>query len=158
MESIIIRKAIFSDIETLFRFEQGIAATERPFDPTLKDEPYNYYDLRLMIKDPLVHVVVAETNGQLIGSGYARIEHAKPYLKHEYHVYLGFMWVEPEWRGKNINQMIIEELKQWSLSKGIAELRLDVYDENIVAVKAYEKAGFKKLLVNMRLGLKDDYS
>src|SRR5215471_13030677 len=156
MDSIKIRKAVSSDIDTLFKFEQGIATTERPIDSTLKDETYNYYDLRLMIKDPLVHVVVAEIDGRLIGSGYAKIENAKPYLKHKQHAYLGFMWVEPDWRGKNVNQMIIEELKRWSLSKGITELRLDVYDENIAAVKAYEKVGFRKLLVNMRMGISDE--
>jgi ribosomal protein S18 acetylase RimI-like enzyme len=156
MEPITIRKATQSDLDTLLQFEQGIATSERPFDPTLKDEHYHYYDLAQMINDPLVYVVVAEHNGKLIASGYARIEKAKPYLKHEYHAYVGFMWVEPEWRGKNINQMIIEELKRWSVSKGITELRLDVYDENTPAVKAYKKAGFKKLLVNMRLRLKDE--
>jgi ribosomal protein S18 acetylase RimI-like enzyme len=157
MKPIKIRKAIPSDLDTLFQFEQGIANAERPFDPTLKPGPYNYYDLGLMIKDPLVHVVVAEHNGQLIGSGYARIEKSKPYLTHEYHSYLGFMYVVPEWRGKNINQMIMEELKRWSQSKGMTELRLDVYLENTAAVKAYEKAGFEKLLVNMRMGLDRSY-
>jgi GNAT superfamily N-acetyltransferase len=153
MESITIRKAKPADIETLFEFEQGIASAERAFDPTLKAETYHYYDLKLMMKDPQVHLIVAESNGRLIGSAYAKIEEAKPYLRHEYHAYLGFMYVIPEWRGKKINQMIMEELKQWARSKGISELRLDVYLDNIVAVKAYEKSGFKKLLVNMRMSV-----
>ena len=111
MEPVKIRKAISSDIDTLFRFEQGIATAERPFDSTLKDEPYNYYDLRLMIKDPLVHVVVAEIDGKLVGSGYARIEKAKPYLKHEYHGYLGFMWIDNDGarRGRRLRYVVIPE-------------------------------------------------
>ena len=109
-----------------------------------------------MINDPLVELVVAECGGQLVGCGYARIENAKHYLQHERHAYLGFMYVDPVWRGKNINQMIIETLKQWSISKGIAEMRLDVYYDNIAAIKAYEKAGFSKLIIQMRLGLNND--
>jgi len=106
-----------------------------------------------MIDDPLVELVVAECNGQLIGCGYARIEKAKLQLKHKQHAYLGFMYVEPAWRGRNINQMIIETLKQWAISKGTIEMRLDVYFENLPAIKAYEKAGFSKLTIQMRMGL-----
>jgi len=52
---------------------------------------------------------------------------------------------------KGVNKKIIEALKQWSLSKGITELRLQVYYDNMNAVKAYEKAGFKNLIAEMRM-------
>ena len=56
---------------------------------------------------------------------------------------------------KNENQdEIIEYLKEWCLSKNIIEIRLDVYDTNISAIKSYEKSGFKKDMVNMRVRLK----
>jgi ribosomal protein S18 acetylase RimI-like enzyme len=42
-------------------------------------------------------------------------------------------------------------LKEWCRSQNITELRLDVYHDNPSAIRAYEKAGFKKHLVNMRL-------
>jgi RimJ/RimL family protein N-acetyltransferase len=152
----IIRKAITDDLETLLRFEQEVITTERPFDPTLKPGPNFYYDLKQMMKDPLVHLVIAEYNSELIGSGYARIEKAKPYLQHDRHAYLGFMYVVPEWRGNNVNQLIIENLKQWAITKGIHELRLEVYVESIPAIRAYEKAGFSKLMVEMRMGMEND--
>jgi RimJ/RimL family protein N-acetyltransferase len=155
-ETITIRKAGLADIETLLQFEQGVVEAERPFDPTLKPHPNHYYDIKSMIDDPRVHLVVAEFNGQVIGCGYARIEQAKHYLQHDKHAYLGFMYVDPAWRGKNINQLIIESLKQWSVSMGISEMRLDVYYDNIVAIKAYEKAGFNKLMIQMRIGLNKD--
>lgn len=152
--AITIRKASHDDIPTLLRFEQGVIVAERPFDPTLKPDPNYYYDIKRMIDDPLVHLVIAEQEGKLIACGYARIEKSKHYLQHDRHAYLGFMYVEPAWRGKNINRMIIENLKQWSISKGITEMRLDVYHDNARAVKAYEKAGFSKLMVQMRMALK----
>ena len=95
----------------------------------------------------------ASPTGKLIGSGYARIEASKHYLLHTRHAYLGFMYVVPEHRGKGVNQLIIEALKQWSLSQNITELRLDVYSENQPAINAYEKAGFTKYLIEMRRGL-----
>lgn len=153
-EEIKIRPAVPGDLETLLVFEQGVIGSERPFDVTLGQGEIHYYDLAAMITAQYIELLVAEINGELVGSGYARIEDAKPYLRHKQHAYLGFMYVDPEHRGKGINRMIIEALEKWSASKGITELRLDVYDENSPAIKAYEKAGFERHLLNMRKGIK----
>jgi ribosomal protein S18 acetylase RimI-like enzyme len=151
MDKIIIRPATFADIDTLLRFEQGVITAERPFDPTLKDEPINYYDLAEMIERPDIELLVAELNDELIASGYARIEEAKIYLKHPKHAYLGFMFVDPTHRGKGVNQKIITALKNWAAKKNVHELRLEVYYDNLPAIKAYEKIGFSKLMIEMRL-------
>jgi ribosomal protein S18 acetylase RimI-like enzyme len=155
-ETITIRKATINDLETLLQFEQGVISAERPFDPTLRPHPNYYYDIKQMIDDATVELVVAEANGQLVGCGYARIEKSKPYLRHDKHAYLGFMYVDPAWRGKNVNQMIVEKLKEWSIAQGLSEMRLEVYCDNHAAIKAYEKAGFSKLLIEMRMGLASD--
>jgi ribosomal protein S18 acetylase RimI-like enzyme len=153
MEEIKIRKATLNDIETLRRFEQGVISAERPFDPTLKKGDIFYYDLEGMIEASHIELLVAELNNELVGSGYARIEKAKPYLQHKEKAYLGFMFVDPKHRGKGINKKIIDALKEWSLSKNITEMRLDVYENNTAAIKAYEKAGFTKHMVEMRKGI-----
>jgi GNAT superfamily N-acetyltransferase len=156
MDQIIIRKAEANDLEQLYAFEQGIVVTERPFDPTYKNEHIHYYDLKEMISAPGVEVVVAELHNKIIGSGYARIEKSKPYLKHQYHAYLGFMYVLPEYRGKGVNKRIIESLKNWAYLQNVKELRLDVYFNNIPAIKAYEKIGFSKHLIEMRFNPEEE--
>lgn len=162
MANIQIRPATIADLDTLYRFEQDLIVTERPFDPTFKPDPIHYYDLAAMIAAPDVHLVVAvlvdEPDGSselpveehLVGSGYARIELAKPYLLHTTHAYLGFMYVLPEFRGRDINALVIEALRTWSKARGITELRLDVYSDNTRAIRAYEKAGFVPHLLHMR--------
>jgi len=140
----------------LLEFEQGIIKTERPFDPTLKDGHINYYDIAAMIETPYIEVVVAELGSEIIGSGYARIEDSKVYLKHPKHAYLGFMYVKPEHRGKGVNKKVIAALQHWSIVRGITEFRLDVYNDNLPAVKAYEKIGFSKHLIEMRMELPVD--
>ncbi len=153
MQEITIRKASINDLETLLQFEQGVINAERPFDSTLKTEPTHYYDLKEMISATHIELLVAESGDEIIGSGYARIENAKPYLKHQQHAYLGFMYVKPENRGKGVNQKIIKALKQWSISQNITEMRLDVYQNNLAAITAYEKVGFAKHMIHMRMGL-----
>jgi len=61
--------------------------------------------------------------------------------------------VAPAHRGKGINKKIMDGLKDWVRSQNITELRLDVYHDNISAIKAYEKIGFTKHMIEMRLGL-----
>ena len=147
------RTAALADLDTLLTFEQGIITTERPFDVTLKAGPINYYDIAAMIAAPDVEVVVAQYGDELIGSGYARIADAKPYLKHSRYAYLGFMYVKPEYRGKGVNKMVIGKLQEWCKTQGINECRLEVYHQNTPAIKAYEKLGFEKLLITMRMGI-----
>lgn len=142
-----------ADLPTLFEFEQGVIAAERPFDPTLKSGQIHYYDIEKMITAPDVELLVAEINNKVVGSGYARIENAKPFLQHNRHAYLGFMYIMPQWRGKGINKKILNALTNWVQQHNITELRLDVYQPNIAAIKAYEKAGFTKHMIEMRKGL-----
>ena len=151
METITLRPATMQDLPILLEFEQGLISDERPFDTTHKDEEIHYYDLPAMVESPLVELVVAEIDAQIVGCGYARFEKAKPYKKFEQYSYLGFMYVKPEHRGKGINAQVMEYLREWSKSRGLTELRLEVYCENGSAVKAYEKAGFTRYMYWMRM-------
>jgi len=154
MNEVVIRKARVEDLEELYRFEQGVIEAERPYDPTLKKGDIHYYNLKDMIDASHIEIVVAEAGDKIVGSGYARIEKAKPYLQHTDHAYLGFMYVHPDYRGREINKKIIGALKAWALSQNIEELRLDVYFHNVSAIRAYEKMGFSKHMIEMRLGIK----
>ncbi|KIO77287.1 acetyltransferase [Pedobacter lusitanus] len=150
MEQIIIRKAALSDLDILLQFEQGVVEAERPFNPTLNITGVNYYNIYELITAPHIEMLVAVSGDEVVGSGYARIENAKPYLKFDRYAYLGFMYVAPSHRGKGVNKAILAGLTSWSKAQGITELRLEVYLENDIAVKAYEKAGFTKLYAQMR--------
>ena len=153
MQKISTRPATLADKETLLQFEQGVIQFERAFDVTLKKEKTHYYDIPLLIQSPDAQLLVAETNNQIIACGYARIEKAKHYLKHQQYAYLGMMYVLPEFRGQGINKKIMDGLITWSKERGITELRLEVYTQNESAISAYEKAGFTAHLLEMRMGL-----
>ncbi|PRX53054.1 GNAT family N-acetyltransferase [Flagellimonas meridianipacifica] len=146
-----IRDATLEDLPTLLEFEQGIITAERPFDSTLGKDPLSYYDLKEMVLDDNTCVIVAEVDGILVGSGYGISKKARHYLDHDNYAYLGFMFTHPEYRGMGINALIVDELVSWSKSQGFIEIRLTVYEDNIPAIKAYEKVGFKKHLVEMRM-------
>lgn len=153
MKEFSIRPAHLSDLDVLRDFQQGVVEAERPYDPTLRPGTLHYYDLEALLSDPATLLVVAEHGPQVIGSGYARIQLAKPYLRHEQYAYLGFMYVRPEYRGQGVNTQILQALKHWAAALGLTEMRLEVYAENTAALKAYEKAGFAGHMLEMRMGI-----
>lgn len=151
----VVRKATLKDVPILLEFEQGLIKAERPMDPTIKDGKISYYDVSEFIKNEDSTLYVVELHGKIVASGYAKIKPDRHYLKHEVQGYLGFMFVPEPHRGQGYNKLIIDALTNWCKSKGIHEIRLDVYDVNSSAIKAYQKAGFKKHLITMRMNLKD---
>ncbi|WP_247672711.1 GNAT family N-acetyltransferase [Aquimarina sp. MMG016] len=150
-----IRPAKLEELPILLGFEQKLIEAERPMDITLKtNEKISYYDIGEYIESDHTNVVVAEIEGEIVGSGYGQIRDRKEFFKQKQLGYIGFMYVKEEHRGKGISQKIIQYLYDWFKTKDLEEIRLTVYDKNPRAIKAYEKVGFEKHLIEMRINLK----
>ena len=152
---ITIRKATTEDLSILYEFEQGVLHAERPMDKTLKASKTYYYDIPNLISDLKVELVIAEINGVIAGCGYARIKQARDCFQFDQFSYLGFMFTKEDYRGKGVNKTIMNYLYDWSLSKGIYEVRLEVYPSNNAAIKAYEKVGMQATMNTMRIDLRN---
>ena len=120
------RRAAF-DTRVLGADKHLLIEAERPFDITIRGGPdVHYYDLAALISSPDAGVLVAEFDSKVVASGYAKIDTSEPYLKHRQHSYLGFMYVVPEHRGKGVIKQFIAALEEWSRSRGVTELQLEV--------------------------------
>ena len=146
-----IRPAVLAELTTLQSFEQEIIRSERLYDDTIRPDPVSYYDLGALIESDEAEVVIAEYDKKIIATGYARIKKGKPEYKYEQYAYLGFICVLPEFRGQSIVSMVLDYLIAWSHSKNLWEIKLEVYVANEAAIKSYEKMGFKKNILEMRL-------
>jgi RimJ/RimL family protein N-acetyltransferase len=151
----VIRKATLEDLPVLLDFEQGIIDAERPMDPTIKEGHISYYDISELITSDASEVVVVEIDKEIVASGYAKIKDDQQYLKHKKQGYLGYMFVAKDQRGKGFNKLILDALFKWCKERNVFEIRLDVYAENMPAIRAYEKVGFKKNMINMRLNIEN---
>lgn len=145
------RAATLDDIKTLLTLEQAVVEAERPFNKAIKDSGATYYDIENLILSENSYMLVVEVNSQIIATGYVQIRPSKTSLNHESHGYLGFMYVEPEYRGRGLNKTIMDRLIEWCEAKGISDFYLDVYAKNSAAVRAYEKLGFAPTLMEMSL-------
>ncbi len=150
---VLIRRATLSDLEILRRFEQGIIAAERPFDPTIRKGPVTYYDIEALIASAETFVAIAESGGEAIGCGFVRSAPSRSFTEPAFHAYVGLMFVAAEHRGKGVSKLILDALKDWARANGLTEMRLEVYPENASAVRAYEAAGFAPYMLEMRLAL-----
>ena len=150
---IIIRAAVEDELPILREFEQGIITVERPLNASLKKEKICYYDIGALIKADTSTVMVAVDEDKIVASGYARIKQSKAHLSHENHAYLGFMYVDPDYRGQGLNQRIIQTLITWGKEQGMKDFYLEAYSANHSAIRAYEKMGFSQSLVEMKLSI-----
>ena len=109
--------------------------------------------MKLFCKRYSISTLSKELNKKIVASGYAKIRPDRSYLKHANQAYLGFMFVPKSNRGNGYNKLIMDVLLKWCKEQKVFEIRLDVYDANNSAIKAYEKVGFKKHMINMRLNI-----
>lgn len=152
-DDISIRAAIPEDLPILLKFEQGIISAERPYDKTLKPDPISYYDIGAMISDTDAEVAVAVSGERLIGSGYAIKKASRHYLNPPFHAFIGFLYVEPDFRGQGVNQRVLDHLFAWARANDLPEIHLTVYPDNAPAIRAYEKVGFEPYILEMRMNL-----
>ena len=150
-QGIIIREAVLEDLPILLLHEQEVVIAERPFDPTIRNNDVTYYDLEALMSNPRAIVLVACDGKKIIATGYALEKPARHFLDHKNYAYFGFMYTDPDYRGRGINGKIMNGLQKWATSVGLVEIRLHVYSENEPAIRAYEKFGFKQHMVEMRL-------
>jgi len=150
-----IRKATLADLPLLLDFEQALIKVERPMDSTIKEGEVSYYDIADFIQQTDTEVLVTECDSKIVASGYAQIKGDRHYLKHDLQGYLGFMYVDEEHRGKGLNKLLIDALIKWCKERAVHEIRLAVYQDNPSAIRAYEKVGFKKHLITMRMDVTD---
>lgn len=151
MKQIDIRAATTDDIIVLRGFEQKLISVEREFDAELKSSDAIYYELENLVSDNDSYLVVAESSGEVIGSGYGQLRESKSCFDTGKLCYLGFVFVDDSCRGLGVAKQIIDEVCNWSEERGVTYFLLEVYSENKTAVQAYEKLGFESLSVTMEL-------
>jgi len=145
-----IRKATLNDLDALLDFEQQLISVERPMDSSLEQiNKISYFNIPEFIESDNSELFVATIATEIIGCGYGLIKQNHSKFAKKEHGYIGFIFVKEEYRGKGINKHIFDAIFDWFKTKNITEVRLSVYEENSRAIKAYQKLGFEKNLVQM---------
>ena len=84
--------------------------------------------------------LVAEDKGHIIGFLSSERGFAKR-ISHRAYIVIGVL---REYRGKKIGAKLFEKLEKWALENNVTRLELTVMEHNEVAIKLYEKMGFRR--------------
>jgi GNAT superfamily N-acetyltransferase len=85
-------------------------------------------------------LMIAELDGE--PAGFAFLEHATDYFTQERHAHLGIIAVTATAEGRGVGPALLAAAEQWGREQGYTKLTLNVFEGNVRARRAYERAGF----------------
>lgn len=105
---------------------------------------------------------VATDNGEIIGSMILRHKPEPAYMKVSWRAALDYkkvlviytFVVKPQKLKQGIGKRMLEFVEQYGIDTKMKALRLDVYENNIPAIRLYEKCGYQ-YIDTVSLGLED---
>jgi GNAT superfamily N-acetyltransferase len=139
-----IRHASQNDLNTLLSMGEKMHLVEKKFEPLLvfsKEEAQDRYKRQL--KNPDALFLLAVEGDQALGYLYAHAE-TVPYLDtNMLECEIEVVFVESEYRGQGIAQMLIDECVLWSKTKNVFRIKSGIFADNISSQAAFTKARFK---------------
>ncbi len=138
-----IREAVVDDAENLVDYLEIILSDPMASIADLDEMTLNSHrqreHLRRAHDNPKALALIAEHNGEIIG--FLTMEPGRR-RKIAHTVEIG-MSVREDWRGHRVGQALLEYAENWARYEGEFEkLVLNVFSDNIAALKLYQKDGF----------------
>ena len=148
MNTIEIRKATVSDLETIQNissqtFKETFAAVNTPENiSNYVKESFNLKQLETELNNANSQFYVVYSNAEVVGYlkvnfGEAQTESFKDNALEVQRIY-----VLQNFHGKNIGQLLLDEVKKIAKSSGVDCVWLGVWEENYRAIRFYTKNGF----------------
>lgn len=113
-------------------------ASRRPEVGEFKN-PLGFYPQA--IKEKLIFV--AEEGGLVVGYVLAVINEKPDDLSRFPHLNVDELAVAKEFQGSGVGKALMEEIQRWAKEKGLKSIRLSVWEFNPIAIRFYEKLGYK---------------
>ena len=85
-------------------------------------------------------LLVADHDGR--PAGFAFLEHRDDYFSGSRHGHLGMIAVTADVEGRGVGAALLHAAEDWARAQGYAVLTLNVFERNVRAREAYERAGF----------------
>ena len=104
-------------------------------------EAFTRQQIAYMLTDYNAIALAATTNKEIAGFVIARIDIGRNNM----FGHILTIDVSPEHRRKGIAQKLLNQTETLLKTKGVTEIRLEVREDNIQAIKLYQKLGYKKV-------------
>jgi ribosomal protein S18 acetylase RimI-like enzyme len=155
VSDVVIRRAIAADLPAIGRLGALLVRTHHDFDPlrfvaaTPKTEQgYGSY-LGSQLANPDVIVLVAEREGELLGYTYAGLEGFDYMALRGPAGALYDIVVDPAHRGRGVGRMLLDATLAALEARGVPRIVLSTAERNEVAQHLFERAGFRRTMIEM---------
>ncbi len=154
-----IRTAQETDIDQIDRLYPVLFTEMHVLQPSVFQAARQDKDfLRAMIAGPESAVLLAETEGRILGIAVVQQQKTPPYhclVPHTY-AYLMDLVVAPGERSRGTGTALLAAVKAWARDRGLDYVELNVLHENIRAYQLYLREGFTPAMHTMRYWLEED--
>jgi ribosomal protein S18 acetylase RimI-like enzyme len=157
-----LRLASRADLPTLGRLGALLVSTHHRFDPKRFMSPgpgsergYARF-LGTQLDDPEAVVLVAESDGEVVGYAYATIEGPDYNALRGPAGVLHDLVVDPDHRGAGIGRRLLDEALLALAARGAPRVVLSAAEGNAAAQRLFTGAGFRRTMVEMTRELNDD--
>lgn len=156
MEELTIRRAQESDIPTINKLLYEVLKVHSDVRPDLfkaGTKKYTDEELKEILKDDKTPVFVAEKEGNVVG--YAFCVHQQ-YINNNNMtdiktLYIDDLCVDEAARGAHVGKALYEYVLNYAKAEGYYNVTLNVWADNVNAVKFYEKIGLKIQKIGMEM-------
>lgn len=156
MEELTIRRAQESDIPTINKLLYEVLKVHSDVRPDLfkaGTKKYTDEELKEILKDDKTPVFVAEKEGNVVG--YAFCVHQQ-YINNNNMtdiktLYIDDLCVDEAARGAHVGKALYEYVLNYAKAEGCYNVTLNVWADNVNAVKFYEKIGLKIQKIGMEM-------
>ena len=155
MSEVKIRRAEPGDLEAIGRLGALLVRTHHDFDPqrfiaapSRTEEGYSSF-IGTQLDKPNIIVLVAESDGEVIGYSYSGIE-GKDYMSLRGPA--GILYdivVDPAYSGRGVGQQLLGATLDALKEKGAPRVVLSTAEKNPVAQRLFERAGFRRTMIEM---------
>jgi len=104
-------------------------------------EAFTKQQIAYLLTDYNAIGLVARVNGEIAGFAIARVDIGR----NTSFGHILTVDVAPAYRRKGIAQKLLQEIETIFREKGIKECRLEVREDNVAALRLYQKLGYKKV-------------
>jgi ribosomal protein S18 acetylase RimI-like enzyme len=155
MDNIVIRPATESDTPSLGRLGALLLETHYGFDQNRFMAPhadtaegYEWF-LSSQLKDKDVVVLVAESDGAIIGYVYAGLEPTSWKELREASGFIHDVVVEESSRRLGVARLLMEAAIEWLRAQGAPRVMLWTAERNAAAQRLFDRLGFRRTMIEM---------
>jgi ribosomal protein S18 acetylase RimI-like enzyme len=153
--AVVVRPATSADLAAVGRLGAMLVRLHHDFDAQRfiaatprTEQGYGSY-LGTQLDDPIVVVLVAARSGEVLGYTYAGVEgHDWMALRGPAGVLYDIV-VDPVHRGHGVGSMLLEATVAELKKRGAPRVVLSTADRNVNAQRLFERAGFRRTMIEM---------